>query len=40
MLEISYKEIVQQKFEFKGFVAENFVQNEALPVVSRTLTHG
>ncbi len=30
MLEISYKEIVQQKFEFKGFVAENFVQNEAL----------
>ncbi len=30
MLEISYKEIVQQKFEFKGFIAENFVQNEAL----------
>ena len=30
MLEISYKEIMQQKFEFKGFIAENFVQNEAL----------
>jgi predicted AAA+ superfamily ATPase len=30
MLEITYKEIVQQKFEFKGFIAENFVQNEAL----------
>ena len=30
MLEVSYKEIVQQKYEFKGFIAENFVQNEAL----------
>ena len=28
MLNVSYKEIKQQGYEYKGFVAENFVQQE------------
>jgi len=28
MLGVSYKEIKQQKFEYKGYIAENFVQQE------------
>lgn len=30
MLEVSYREIKLQDFDFKGYMAENFVQNEAL----------
>ena len=30
MANMSYKEIVQQNFAYKGYVAENFVQNEAV----------
>ena len=28
MLELNYKDIVDQQFDYKGFIAENFVQNE------------
>ena len=28
MLGVSYKEIKQQKFKYKGYIAENFVQQE------------